>query len=175
MAKAKETPADLFMQFKTLDGQTDATNGELLEERSYPTGLSIRAPLLWLIHKVSFYFDIPTMMVVPDEHLVQIALSTIPGLTVFPLPGDNGLIELAEFVIGHGAVGNEGGFTMQMPMEYNFLPPVPIAAPNLSVYCRQAPDTATLRANKQQVRIGFTTSPIDTEAYAEIAEVWAAG
>lgn len=175
MAKKDDTADDLFMQFKPLPGISNATDSETVSERSYTTGLSVRAPLLWLIHKVEIDFDLATMMVVPDEHVTQVALSTISGLTVFPRIGDHGVIAIVDVVVGHGAAGNEGGFVLKSPEVEDFLPPIPLASPNLSVYCRSAPDISTLRGIRHDVRIGFTTAPIEKDAYAEIAEVWAQG
>lgn len=174
MAK-KETSGDLFMQFKSLKGKTNATDSETMAGIDFATGLSVRAPLLWLVHKLEFDFDLATMMTTPDEHVVQVALSTIAGLTVMPRIGDHGIIGIMDMVCGHGAVGNEGGFTMRSPETIDYLPPIPIAAPNLTIYVRAAPDVAALRSTYHEVRIGFTTAPIEKDAYAEISEVWAAG
>ncbi|GAG78189.1 unnamed protein product, partial [marine sediment metagenome] len=161
MAKKKDdTPADLFMQFKSLEVLTDVSDSETLVEAPFATGLSVRAPLLWLIHQVEFMIPIADWMSLPDEHALSVAVSTLQGLTAIPDLGAHGTIAKYETALSHGA-GADEGFAIASPVKSAFLPPVPIASPNVSVYCRVAPDSAIIRGKKIEIRIGFTTAPVE--------------
>ncbi len=162
-------PKDLYMNFKEITVVTDAANSVTLVEASVDTGLSIRGGFMWLIHLVEMEFDMPF---IGTTHSLYAALSVLKGRAVLPTYGQNGLI--TRYVRTFEALTS--GFTnVQEPNRFSFLPPIPVAAPNLSLYAKSSLDHATLRGKDIHCRIGYTTTKLDSAAFLEIAEAWGQG
>lgn len=163
---AKAAPSDLYMNFMDLTVAMNSTNSSTLVTESVSTGLSVRSGLAWLIHKVEV---IPGDINGAATAVVRTALSTRKDLTTIPALGDKGCILQMDMGILYSATGNS---RHQTPIPYNYLPPIPLAAPTLNVYAQTTADTATQRGKDVKVRIGFTTQEIDNKLYLELAETW---
>lgn len=161
----KALARDMYMQFKDVSVEYDGSDSSVLVEGQVDTGLSVRGQLIWLVHLVEFFFA-------DDEGASQaqyVRICTRRGLVVLPDIGDNGVISGAErqlVVITSGT-----GFTMQ-PLVNHYLPPIPLASPQLSIYAETRTNEVTLRGDTVEARLGFTTAPLDSAAYTEIAETW---
>ncbi len=164
MAAKKDSATDMFMNWADISVNLDAADSSVLVEAQRNTGLSIRGALLWLIHVVEIYF--------PREgasNELQMAVSTRAGLAVMPLLGDTGVVVKAIHAVN---LTVEGASQYTQPVQLRYLPPIPIAAPQLSLYAKSAANIVGLRGDLLEARIGFTTAPLDAAAYTEIAEVW---
>jgi len=167
MAKAAELKhKDVFMQFKDFRISLDAADSSTLVTVSFDTGLSVRGQLMWLCHLVEVWNPVRAFA---NPVICEMALSTRAGLAVFPEIGDPGLI-FKESHAGH--VITTGGQTTRDPHQLRFLPPIPLAAPNLSMYAQMDADEAAYRGVLLTARMGYTTTPLDAGAYVEIAETW---
>ena len=162
---AKANPTDVFMQFAawliTWPGITTT-----LTETSKNTGLSVRGGLMWLIHVAELTGQFLHGI---DALILECALSTIKGASAVPTPVSKG------YVAGWSCTAalNTNGLSFGVfPWRSTFLPPIPIAAPNLSAYIVGSDDAAALDGKDVHVRVGYTTTPLDARAYAEIAETW---
>jgi len=163
MAK-KEAPRDLYMQFKDVSGQM-AASATTLNEREPAPGMSIRGMLAFLIHKIEIWS--------PDwgtnTRGGTFALSTISGLAAMPSLSDKGLlckVKSDVFFVTNGA-----GY-VESPIQLGYLPPVPLVAPNISMYCIADQAHADINGKEIEARICFTTVPLDAAMYTEIAETW---
>lgn len=161
----QNNPTDVFMQFAALAGVWPAVT-TVLTEVALKTGLSIRGGLMWLIHRIEFLTELPRT----SDSEVAVSLSVRDGLVALPQLDDPGC--LAELSVSQYYV-TSGGNILQLPFAQHFLPPIPLAAPNLSLYFMSSPDQPTLDGTKIRCRVGYTTSPLDAKSYAEIAETWA--
>lgn len=157
--------ADLYMNFSSFKGALDGTDSTTLVEVIVNTGLHVRASLIWLIHLVEAHVVYPTAAVE-----IQVAFSTRQKLASIPELGDNGLIAL----FGQKTVTSAGGFhsLQEAPQRQAFLPPVPLATPAISMYLATVTDVAGVRGQPVAARLGFTTAPLDAQAYTEIVETW---
>jgi hypothetical protein len=86
-----------------------------------------------------------------------------------PALGDPGTIIKAKQVLtvtgGHGYIHN--------PQQVTYLPPIPYAWPNLTIYAQETEaNHAVLRGDAVEVRCAFTTEKLDSKLVQEIAEVW---
>jgi len=157
---------DLYMNFLNVDVTTDAADASALESSEINTGLSIRGGLAMLVHKIEIFF--------PDELVngvyLECALSTRKGLTTMPGLNDGGCIAKARRT--PILAGAAYGVLVEYPQTLDFLPPVPLAAPKISLYAAAEADDASYRSKKIEVRIGFTTQPMESKMYLEIAETW---
>jgi len=169
MAKDKEpTMNDLYMQFAALSVILNGTNAQTLVEAMIHTGLSIRGGLAWLIHQVEVFCPVGTLAGAEE---LYVAVAGIPSLGAMPELNDKGV--LVRVTDAHTMVTN--GMSQQyMPWVRHFLPPVPYAGPKMCVYARTRDDEAPYRGLVVRARICFTTVPIDSKMYAELAETWAA-
>lgn len=158
------TPTDLYMQFFDMRVRMDASDSTVLAEASKPTGISIRGKLAFLVHLIewSHWFDGAT-------NVIRMALSTRAGLTVLPNNTDDGVLGRCDRQI---TVTTTGGHTEINPIQMNYLPPIPFAAPQLSLYTSTLTDVAQLRGDFNYMRFGFTTTPLTAAMYTEIAETW---
>lgn len=173
MAKKDEAAMqDVFMQFQPLAIRVDTFDAGNLVEVQIPTGLSVRAPRMWRIHKIEIDWPISDMMLIENEHALQLTISARIGQTPRPQLNEAGVLKEYTFAVGHGAAGTEGGFVINSQEGTDFLPPIPFASPWLALYCRGTPDVSTLRGLWIRGRIGFTTQELDSKSYAELAEVW---
>lgn len=155
---------DVFMQFAVLQATWAAVSTTLVEG-SLKTGLSIRGGLLWLIHMIQIY---QKHCEITNAVCSQV-VSSIEGLSALPTPTDKGCLE----AFSHCRhFTTNGGSVLKMPHEQKFLPPIPFAGPNLSLYLQSTVDAPLLDGTVCYARVGYTTAPIDKDAYAELAEVW---
>lgn len=157
--------ADAFLNFATFSGTFDAADSSVLVEIPVNTGLSIRGALIWLMHLVEAHFEF-----VPAAVTARAALSTRQGLVAMPVLGDDGLVALFELTVLFA--GAAYAAPIIQPLVQHFLPPIPLATPQLSLYTATGADVAGMRGDKVDLRIGFTTAPLDGAAYVEVAEAW---
>lgn len=172
MAKTEGVISDLFMQFQPFEIKTSDFDAGNLVEVDIATGLSIRAPRMWRIHKIEVDWPISNLMLIPDEHALQLTIGSRIGAAARPQLNDAGVLKEFTLALGHGAAGTEGGFVIQSREDVDFLPPIAWASPWLAIYCRGTPDLSTLRDLPIRGRIGFTSQPIESQDYAELAETW---
>jgi hypothetical protein len=161
-----KSPTDIFMQFAAWKMTWPGTSTDLTEVKKQ-TGLSVRGGLMWLIHLVELTGFIKPPVV--TDVMVTAALSTIAGAAAAPTPADKG------YVAGFTSVSTfltSGMMQSLYPWVQHFLPPVPIAAPSLSAYIHSSADNSSLDGKDVHIRAGYTTTPLDAKAYAEIAETW---
>jgi hypothetical protein len=158
------TPLDLYMQFFDMAVRMDPTDSTDLTEAVKPTGISIRGKLAFLVHLIewSHWFDGAT-------NVIHMALSTRQGLTVMPSNTDDGVLGRCDRQV---TVTTTGGHSEINPVQMHYLPPIPFAAPQLSLYTETLTDVANLRGDFNRVRLGFTTTPLTAAMYTEIAETW---
>lgn len=164
MAK-KTTGSDMFLQFADVSANLHGTDTSILVEGVRQTGLSVRGALIWLIHLVEVHFDLLDL-VAASAHNMELALCTRKGLTSMPDVGDHGVICKLE------AAMKTGGGPIVGPSVLHYLPPIPLAAPSISLYTKSNSHLASWVDSKLEARIGFTTAPLDAAAYTEIAETW---
>lgn len=164
MAKAP-TPTDVFMQFAAWSLVWPGVT-TVLTEAAIKTGLSIRGGIMWLIHMVELINVNPSV----DANAVDVSLSVRDGLNVLPQLDDPGCLAQMRQV---ATLSTNGRSLSLLPHTAHFLPPIPLAAPNLSLYAVSSIDDAALDGDEVVVRVGYTTSPLDARSYAEIAETWA--
>lgn len=153
------------MNFVDLEGLTDAADSSTLEETTINTGLSIRGAMIWLVHKVEIIWPRFTV----DEADLTACLCTVGGLAAMPSMADRGVIWKSQRTLEAGAAGRS---YEPLKESEGYLPPIPLAAPSISIYLATATDQTELRAKMIQIRVGFTTAPLDAQAYTEIAETW---
>lgn len=165
----KETPADMFMNWADVSFVLDNADTSTLIEKEIKTGLSIRGQLIWLIHIIEMYWPLGPAMGAGPGAVLMAALSTRTGLGSFPLAGDDGVITKMEW---GWKVATTGAGMALIPQVAHYLPPVPIAAPTISIYGKTNADSSPIRNKTIEARIGFTTAPLDAAAYTEIAEAW---
>jgi len=165
MAKAAKA-ADQFMNFAGVESRTDAVDSTVAEETELRTGLSVRGKLIWLIHQVEWW---PTVLTGNIDN-IRMAISTRKGLGIVPALTDDGTVCIMENrMVGAAAAGLAED---DSPKKLTFLPPVPIASPTLSVYIASTQNHADAVDKLCAMRIGFTTSELDSAAYTEIVETW---
>lgn len=157
-------PKDAFMNFAVLHADTDASASDTLVEAVLNTGLSIRGMLIWLIHLVEVHVPMAEI-----DMEFQYCLSTRQGLASMPDLIDDGVISRGGL---QTKLTTSGLAILEKPHAMHYLPPIPIATPQVSLYVRAAPDDASARNKPCDMRIGFTTAPLDAAAYTEIAETW---
>lgn len=165
----KQTPTDVFMQFASWKLTWPSVTTTLVETKKN-TGLSIRGGLMWLVHLIEVFGAFLPALASSTVMQLDMALSTVPDATVIPTAGDKG------FVGGVSSCTNmatSGGVNDGLPLRLSYLPPVPLASPRLSAYIIGSQDMSPLDGLDVYVRVGYTTSPLDSRAYAEIAETWA--
>lgn len=161
---AKEKPKDLFMQFGSISGNLDAVDSSVLVDVTVDTGLSIRGEFIWLLHKIEFELDASKANIVH-----RIALSSIAGLVAMPNVADRGTI--ARCIVSTRLEVSGLGVIVS-PFVFDFMPPIPLAAPQLTAYAAGSADDAGSQGKSFNVRWGYTTLPISRDVYLEIAEVW---
>ena len=166
MGKAK-TNLDMFLQFAGLKGRTDAVDTTRLTETHVKTGLSIRGQLVWLLHLVEEQDEV--VPVTGVEGLLHWGVSTIQGLATMPSITDKGCVVRGRTLLSYQTTGMTSRMT---PFALHYLPPVPVAAPELSLYVQMSVNHLTWIDIAVNVRLGFTTAPLDAAMYTEIAEVW---
>lgn len=164
MANKKEAPTDAFMQFKEFK-LTAPSDTSTLKEEKVPTGLSVRGQLAYLIHLVQVW----PHNLSPNFKFWTWALCSVEGLSAMPQVSDKGVVAKGEqrLVIAGAAYATH----IVGPMAQSFLPPVPFAAPNLSLYWQGAANHAD-GSGDYYARIGFTTAPMDSAMVLEVAETW---
>lgn len=167
MAKRKETMSDLFMQFASVITTFGAATNALFEA-SVQTGLSVRGQLAWLIHQVEFFMPWGPAWAAAGASM-QMALSTRLASAVIPRPEDPGFIAGQQSGAERATEGGNAGVT---PLVSRYLPPVPIAAPQLSFYIESAADVPAWQNESCVARIAYTTVPIEVPLYTELLEVW---
>ena len=161
----KKGPTDAYMNFKAVEGGTGA-DSDALQEYEETTGLSVRGQLVWLIHKIEWFFDV---YFTTNFLSVNAALSTVSGLSAMPEITDIGCV--ARVRCGFNMV-TSGASRYNEPFTQSFLPPIPLAAPKLNLYVQGAADHADGQNKDVNCRIGFTTTALDSAMYTEIAETW---
>lgn len=162
---AKVTSRDLYLNFVALETAIDAANSSTLVEVVLNTGLSIRGGLVWLIHLVELFVRPPGSQAAE----FSIALVTRQGLAAMPRVGDDGVICKVNRTMTLITSGMVAPF---LPSVLHYLPPIPIACPQISLYCAENADVSGDRGVAIEGRVGFTTTPLDSAVYTEIAEAW---
>jgi hypothetical protein len=158
---------DLYMNFRTIATATDGTATNLVEQKMN-TGLSVRGRLIWLIHQLELHFVMAPAHAV--DQAVRIALCTVEGLAAMPNLQDKGVIAVMAQMIH---LNTNGEASWLMPWVQKWLPPVPIAAPNISLYVQADFNNAGVQNKPIKARLGFTTlSAEEPGVYTEIAETW---
>lgn len=165
MAK-KPVMSDVLMQFAVVNA-TWAGDTSVLAEGAHQTGLSIRGGLMWLIHLIELY--LPRVLDAIDNRLYM-SLSAMAGRTSMPSVTAKGTLMQIEQSIG---LTTSGAVVAHSPIVHHYLPPIPFAGPNLSLYLQTDNDAAEVSAGSY-ARVGFTTQAVDSASYAELAEVWEA-
>jgi hypothetical protein len=161
MGKAATAPKDIFMQFAAVVVGFDGADTTNLVSASLATGLSLRAGLIWLIHKIEWEVG---LNICTANAGFRGALSVRAGLTVIPQRHQDGVLDA---LAHHGSCG--GGLQQY---EHAFFPPIPLAAASINIYARTSANVAQAVDDETAVRIGFTTAPLDAQTYQEIAETW---
>ena len=160
----KPSHRDLYLNFKDITLLLDGSDSSTVVTQPVPSGLSIRGALIWLVHLVEC--SVPQTNV---SFTAKVALSTVSELLAVPNIGDRGCL----FRFDWGAyLATEGMHGFFYPLQLRYFPPVPIAAPELTLYAATGADVASLQGKPLQMRLGFTTAPLDAAAYTEIAETW---
>jgi len=154
----------MYMNFKAIEVSLNGSDTTTVVEEQVPTGLSVRGLLIWQIHQVEWFSDQSEA-----DCEIRAALSARTGLVGVPLLGDDGVYA---WWARQTKLVTEGIHESLMPFHQPFLPPVPLAAPAISLYARTLADVAALQGTIVRVRIGYTTAPLDANAYLEIAETW---
>ena len=181
MPRSNVSPTDVYMQFFPI--MLDAATGDNVEDllsADFNTGLSIRGEYFWLIHKVEWHFLLKAILVglgAGWHGAFQFALSTRSGLTVMPQPEDPGVVAYMRHIVsGIPSTTDEIWFG---PLTFfdTFSPSLPLAAPKLNIYLQGVTGAGTapdwVAGRKLTARIGFTTAPLTSQMYDEIAETWA--
>lgn len=163
----KEKARDLFMQFAAVRVLLDGADSSTLVEGKVPTGLSVRGGLIWLIHQVEWM--LPNHLLTQASVELEAAVCTVAGLAAMPQIHEKGVVAVD---IEGCLLLTEGMTYFRHPVKDGFLPPVPLAAPNLSIYAKSGVDDANVRGEAVIARVGFTTAPLTNDVYAEIAETW---
>lgn len=161
-------PSDLYAQVFDMRVVVNTENSTALNEAPHSTGLSVRGNHAWLIHSINLWTHSPVFL--PAAHAVYATVCTVKGMAQIPTPGDPGVVHY--FAAGLQYV-TEGMTYWKEPMEDRFLPPIPLAAPNISLYVKTSLDTVSLRGIPIIARLHFTTVPMTPEIWTEIAETWA--
>lgn len=164
------TVRDSYMNFKAIDLTMGGTG--VLSETTWPTGLSIRGGLCMLIHLVEWSIGEPILVETDGRCLMDYAVSTRGGLATMPYIGDSGYIDggMMNYDAKITTTGYHGVLDLDGMIRHGFLPPIPLAAAQLSFYTY--PTLTTFSAPNISCRIGFTTVELDSRLYTEIAEVW---
>lgn len=162
MAK-RAPPTDAFMNFKDVTVDLDAADSSALVSNDENTGLSVRGALIWILHLVQVWLPYKQSAVSSE---LTYALSTVSGLTSMPSLGDRGLITKMHIAF-FGA-----GTLMISPQVQHYLPPIPLAAPQITAYAQTDVNDVPYRGLEIEARLGFTTAPLDAASYTELAEVW---
>lgn len=154
------------MQFKGLCVSLDASDTTTLVSADVDTGLSLRGGIAWLVHAI----DVAWMDAVEAVAVVySVALSTLKGQAVIPdllAPGCVYRWNLQSTML------TSGRSDIHLQRREVFGPPVPLATPNLTIYASTQVDVAAARGDEIQIRIGYTTIPLEPAIFQEIAEVW---
>ncbi len=166
---------DMFANFFPIEPSVYPVADSTLVSQNFDTGLSIRGGLVWLIHKIEW--QIQWKLAADAETIAgaycQCGISTKKGLTTQLFLADEGLLDLQELASMAQAVtaaGLQWQFIKDRDSE-GFLPPIPLAAPNLTFYAMSS-DVSALLFTWASARILYTTMPVDEATYTEIAEVW---
>lgn len=161
----KATSKDLYMQFLDVSVLLDGSDIRTLVSGKVDTGLSIRGELAFLIHKIEVLFATGQ----DTGGLQTVSLCTLGSLAAMPDLGGQGVLCKAE----RGLAWATSGITqITGPTALHYLPPLPLAAPEIHVYAQGDTDISALRGQKIEARLGFTTIPLDAAMYTEIAETW---
>ena len=163
---SKSKPQDLYTQFFPFELELATSDSSDLVEDAHGTGLSIRGTYIWLIHAIEWL----PMFNEPTSVQMLLSLSKLKGESTIPGVMDNGCIGEARTLSG---VATSGAITQWVPFLQRFLPPIPFAAPNISLYGKTLTDSANWRGVAMRARLHYTTVPIDPDVYVEIAETWA--
>ena len=161
----KQSAKDILMQFADIAGNTGAASSTL-QEQVINTGLSVRGALVWLIHMVEIIYG---GNLTTNFRGVDYAVCTRTGLAAMPQIGDHGVLFRGGLFMD---MLTSGAGVREKPHRLSFSPPVPIASPQLSVYVQGVANHADGQNKRCDIRMGFTTVPLDSALYTEIAEVW---
>jgi hypothetical protein len=155
---------DIYMNFYNLSVTTE-TVATALAEGQHHTAMGPSMNIAWEIHSAEVFF--PPIAAVTAE--IVVAVSTRRGLAAMPELNDKGLVAL--WRMSHLFSGSVGA-TQREPQKQNWLPPMLLAAPNLSVYAQASVDTSWTDDAPIPVRIGFTMVTLDTPLYQELFQTW---
>jgi len=145
------------------EGLTAAT----LHSQSLNTGLSLRGELIWLIHQVEF-FVYPYPSLSNTQWNLQVCLSTQSGLSSFPDADQRGVIASHYYTHLYPSSGNQW-WVDEDPFIHSYLPPIPLASSMVIMYVYS---NMTVASTNVWTRIGYTTVPLTSATYLEIAEAW---
>lgn len=160
----KEKPQDLFMQFAAYSVVAHITDPQQLVSADFPTGLSIRGEFIWLMHLIEFSNWNPSI-----DNWGAMVLCAVPGLVALPDLNDRGVIARD---VRYAHLNTNGGWANANPSRHSYLPPIPFASPNITLYAQMQVDEEGQQAVTLECRIGYTTLPVSKDVYLELAEVW---
>ena len=126
---------DIYMNFFSCE-VTAGVNAMTFTGANHNTAAGAMSGRAWRIHLLEWA---PAQAFAASATLT-LALSTRKGLTTMPSPNDKGLLGLLNLT----CIGVTGQM-IKSPMQDIYLPPMIIAAPNISMYCDCDTDDVTKR------------------------------
>ena len=160
---------DQFLNFFVLTKPSQAA-ATTLSTADFNTGAGVATMLAWRIHKIEWYNE-GSFSGAADGNAMEVGISTRKSLTVLPSLTDKGTIAVFRLVATVYGAGT-GMTYVEYPKVQDFLPPMLIATPNISIYIDCTADFAGMQSKTQFVRIGFTSQKLTESAYREVFEPW---
>ena len=159
---------DQYMNFFTVNVQS-AANSATLVVGNFNTGSGMATNLAWRIHKVELFTENTWDGAAGGAEMLW-ALSTRKAALALPGLTDKGTI--TAFRRNITVVSASGAFSSRAPQTADYLPPMIIASPNLSIYCQTVNNFNGGQNHNQEMRIGFTTEKLSEGLYREVFETW---
>jgi len=176
--RSNVSPTDIYMQFFNMPLDVTGSLYTTMFSAEYNTGLSIRGEYFWLIHKVEFFWLFKALLTAAAyQGVLKACVSTRSGLATMPEPEDAGVVSYSRWFLNFGTTGTYDHKADPITERDFFSPPLPLAAPKLSVYLQGENGSGSaftwVAGRKLNVRLGITTAPLTSTMYDEIAEAWA--
>lgn len=160
---------DQYMNFFNIESASAASSATLVADDNN-TGSGMATNLAWRIHKIELTTDM-TWNGGADGNRLIFAVSTRKAASAMPTLSDKGTI--AVFQKTFNLFGAGTGHTQATdPLVADYLPPLIIASPNLSLYFQSNANFAGAQAKTINCRIGFTTEKLSEGLYREVFETW---
>lgn len=158
--------SDLYTQFFVVTNSTDASNSTTLTHTRQSTGLSIDGNRFWLIHAIDYDYTITHAA----SNRMRSSLAVTDTFTAFPEMDQPGVIDVNKF---HATIVTQGISVDDWVRTANFLPPIPIANPNITLYNNTSVDNVAHRNVETHARIRYTTIPANQATILEVSQLWA--